>query len=102
MKIILEFENYEHLKNFCNYISYFKGHNFYLFFRKLLNKFYHIKCQSCFDYRASEIHHIDKNRKNNDYNNLMFLCKQCHIDQHYGRGEMSYKDYFRATFRIKI
>jgi len=30
----------------------------------------------------AEVHHIDKNRENNDLNNLILLCKNCHLKRH--------------------
>jgi len=38
------------------------------------------KCKNCgiTDKRVLVIHHIDKNRKNNDISNLIWLCLNCH------------------------
>jgi len=33
---------------------------------------------------ALEVHHIDRNRANNDITNLMVLCANCHILEHRG------------------
>ena len=30
----------------------------------------------------AEVHHIDKNRENNNLNNLILLCKGCHLKRH--------------------
>lgn len=30
-----------------------------------------------------QIHHIDRNRKNNDINNLLVVCPTCHMEIHY-------------------
>lgn len=30
----------------------------------------------------AEVHHIDKNRENNNLNNLILLCKNCHLERH--------------------
>jgi len=36
-------------------------------------------CQLCGKYPAFEVHHIDYNKKNNEPENLITLCKSCHI-----------------------
>lgn len=44
-------------------------------------------CTNCrFDIReALEVHHIDENRSNNELNNLIILCANCHCQVHYGK-----------------
>ena len=46
-------------------------------------------CRRCGknDKRILVAHHIDKNRKNNDKNNLMWLCCNCHFLIHYDKLE---------------
>ena len=41
-------------------------------------------CEKCgfSDINALDIHHIDKNRENNDLNNLQILCCNCHAIAH--------------------
>jgi hypothetical protein len=42
-------------------------------------------CEQC-GYRKKEIlnvHHSDKNKKNNDIGNLEILCPNCHAERHY-------------------
>ncbi len=41
-------------------------------------------CRLCktTDYRVLAVHHIDKNRKNNELNNLPWLCHNCHFLAH--------------------
>jgi len=41
-------------------------------------------CKRCrnLDKRVLCVHHIDKNRKNNDISNLMWLCHNCHHLHH--------------------
>jgi hypothetical protein len=42
------------------------------------------KCERC-DYSKYEIlqvHHKDKNRKNNDLKNLLLICPNCHYEEH--------------------
>ena len=40
------------------------------------------ECSKCGINRKLVVHHIDKNRKNNDINNLQILCFKCHNDLH--------------------
>ncbi len=43
------------------------------------------KCQRC-SYSTIEIlqvHHKDKNRNNNDLNNLELVCPNCHYEEHF-------------------
>lgn len=42
-------------------------------------------CERCgYDiYEILEIHHKDKNRKNNELSNLELLCPNCHTKEHY-------------------
>jgi predicted nucleic acid-binding Zn ribbon protein len=43
------------------------------------------KCERC-GYNKKEVlnvHHKDRNRKNNDLNNLELLCPNCHAEEHY-------------------
>ncbi len=43
------------------------------------------KCSKCGEdrFHVLEIHHKDKNRENNDIENLEVLCANCHLDTHY-------------------
>lgn len=47
---------------------------------------YEHKCAICnFDkVHALEVHHIDGNRNNDDINNLIIICANCHSLIHYG------------------
>lgn len=42
-----------------------------------------ITCEKCVRFRASQIHHIDKNIKNNVNQNLLLVCRSCHEDLHH-------------------
>lgn len=50
------------------------------------------KCENCGkeidrNFPASLVlHHIDRNEKNNEIENLIVLCRQCHRDRHCRRG----------------
>ncbi|OHA46444.1 MAG: hypothetical protein A2541_00550 [Candidatus Taylorbacteria bacterium RIFOXYD2_FULL_36_9] len=43
------------------------------------------KCEQC-GYGKSEVlqvHHKDRNSRNNDLNNLEIICPNCHFEDHY-------------------
>lgn len=46
-------------------------------------------CQLCKteDYRVLAVHHIDKNRRNNTLENLVWLCHNCHFLVHHHKEE---------------
>jgi hypothetical protein len=51
------------------------------YYRKIAFRFYLHKCELCgYDKitKILEVHHIDKNRKNNNIINLIILCPICH------------------------
>lgn len=37
------------------------------------------KCFICGSVKNVEVHHIDGNRRNNDFENLVYLCRHCHL-----------------------
>lgn len=43
------------------------------------------ECERCgYDkYEILQIHHKDRDRKNNDLNNLELICPNCHFEEHY-------------------
>jgi hypothetical protein len=48
-----------------------------------------------------EIHHIDKNRNNNQLNNLVILCLDCHADRHKGeRAERIIRSSKNHSFKL--
>ena len=67
-------------KNSANFID---GASIY---SKTAYETYKNECSICgFNILPSlEIHHIDKNRKNGDKDNLIILCANCHCQVHYG------------------
>ena len=66
--------------------------NFYSWFgvHKFLMRFW-IFCEECNKSRARELHHKDKDRTNNRYENIEFLCKKCHLKKHKIINENKYK-----------
>lgn len=53
-------------------------------------------CKRCEigDIRILAVHHIDKNRSNNDIKNLMWLCHNCHFLIH--NNKIEYKKFMEA------
>lgn len=48
------------------------------------------KCERC-EYSKHEIlqvHHIDRNRSNNDLSNLLLICPNCHYEEHHKRKSL--------------
>lgn len=43
------------------------------------------KCEKCNykKYEILQIHHKDRNRKNNEFNNLELICPNCHYEEHF-------------------
>lgn len=48
-------------------------------------------CNRCNSSKYLCVHHKDRNRKNNEFNNLEILCKKCHQIEH---GILSNRDKF--------
>ena len=63
------------IKEITNFYEWAKKHKFLLRFW--------IYCSECQKRRAIELHHIDKNRKHNGFENIELLCKRCHLKKHY-------------------
>lgn len=56
----------------------------------IILKLYGGKCSVCSQEKDwMEIHHIDKQNDNNDYNNLIPVCKDCHMVVHSKRFRIS-------------
>lgn len=51
-------------------------------YRKIALEFFKEECQCCKVNKYIDIHHIDKNKKNNSLENLLPLCKRCHMKLH--------------------
>ncbi len=61
--------------------------SFYIY-RKLIKKSKYVKelkirgrCYFC-SKKATDFHHIDKNRENNSKSNILLLCRPCHTKLH--------------------
>ncbi len=70
-------------------------------YRNLLLKNSKIKsCMLCDkdDLRILAVHHIDKNRSNNDLSNLAWLCHNCHFLVHHFKDEEDRFDVKRVLF----
>lgn len=50
--------------------------------RATYRKFLKTNCEDCKSKIKLQIHHKDKNRKNNNINNLITLCSKCHKKYH--------------------
>jgi len=42
----------------------------------------HKKCERCISTEYLVVHHIDRNRNNNEFSNFMVLCSSCHAIEH--------------------
>lgn len=50
---------------------------------RIILELYNGKCSICWNKKDwMEIHHIDKQNDNNDYSNLIPVCKDCHMIVH--------------------
>ena len=45
-------------------------------------RYYGEKCNRCDSDVLLEVHHKNRNRKDNDITNLEVLCKKCHVEEH--------------------
>lgn len=66
-----------------NFYRWAKTHNF--------TSRYWIYCQKCQKKRALELHHKDKNTKNNVLENIEFVCNFCHNKIH--KGKKNYENF---------
>ena len=55
-------------------------------------------CQECKE-NGFCVHHIDYNKKNNDTNNLITLCRSCHTKTNYNRNY--WEDHFKSKLGTK-
>ena len=56
----------------------------YIYLRKYDKQRLNSRCLICKKmFYVLEIHHIDRNRKNNKEDNFIFVCKKCHTSIHH-------------------
>ena len=72
-------------------------------FAATINKLGKICCERCKmdNICALQVHHKDRDRKNNDYHNLETLCANCHAIEHNGASTNREKDIIVAKFIAK-
>jgi hypothetical protein len=51
------------------------------------------RCGYCEIKSSLHVHHIDRNRSNNDISNLIVLCANCHLGLHYGMWNINTLNY---------
>ena len=58
-------------------------------------------CERCgYDkYQILHVHHIDRNRNNNDLANLALICPNCHAEEHYFQNSWLTNKYLTNTGR---
>jgi len=61
--------------------------------RRIVISNYNSQCANC-GKQTREVHHIDANRKNNELDNLILLCRSCHFAVHKIMG--SFKGYTKG------
>ena len=57
-------------------------------FHRLARKCLKDSCQHCGGTENLQVHHVDRNWKNNDPNNLQTLCGSCHMKYHWRAGHL--------------
>jgi 5-methylcytosine-specific restriction endonuclease McrA len=67
-------------------------------YRRRAYKKYGYKCNRCgFDNKKILlVHHKDRNRKNNNVDNLEVLCKNCHSLEHYNEIHKKFLEYIKT------
>ena len=70
--------------------------------REQIRKRDRYRCQQCFRHqnessRRLDIHHIDFNKKNNNPNNLIALCRNCHNQTQFNR--QNWTEYFQEVMQ---
>lgn len=58
-------------------------------------------CELCGSDKNLDIHHIDGNWKNNNFNNLMCLCRSCHTKYERNKGEIGGDESMNDRLRIR-
>ena len=47
------------------------------------------ECNACSETKSLHIHHKDRDRENNNLNNLSLFCNSCHNKLHFEKGELT-------------
>lgn len=68
----------------CNYIR--EKSNDRSSFHRLARTFVGQSCNICGDTKNLDVHHKDRNYKNNEISNLETLCHPCHMKLHWQQG----------------
>lgn len=81
----------------CNYIrpkGSSKG-----YYHRLARNYANQSCNICGSIKNLDVHHKDKNWKNNDQKNLETLCHSCHMKLHWQQGDLKpqYQNLNRGT-----
>ncbi len=76
------------------------GFNWTETLRKSIRQRDNYKCQICNKY-GNTIHHIDYNKKNNNINNLICLCKKCHSKTGKKKDRKDWTNYFNKLMRLR-
>lgn len=71
-------------KNGITKITY-NGIGYTSVLKRKIKELYENKCSNCLSSNNLHIHHIDKNKSNNDIENLILLCASCHMKIHKGK-----------------
>lgn len=58
-----------------------------LSYRTKAFRYYGKECGRCQSEDKLEVHHKDRNRSNNEIENLEVLCRECHVDEHKGENK---------------
>jgi len=70
----------------CNYIRPEKTHK--SSFHRLARNFVDQSCKICKSTENLDVHHKDKNYKNNEISNLETLCHSCHMKLHWQQKDL--------------
>ena len=88
--INVEERNIKYLIKETNIKSYRLPQTYYLrAFKRIIHQFFVI-CEECKKRKAFQIHHIDKNKRNNEEDNLLFLCHICHHNIHHPQKKRTF------------
>jgi hypothetical protein len=78
MQVTVTIENTEKAYLLADCLNKIDNTKFHYDTMQFMNNEFILKCENC-GRRSVEVHHQDANRSNNNKDNLMFLCNECHI-----------------------